>query len=68
MCSMNQIDAAIEQLQNARVTSDLIQAQAQALAFIQASFELKEISSTQKIVLEKKVRRAYRNQLIGETA
>lgn len=67
MC-MNQINAAIEQMQNARIGSDLIQAQSQALAFISASFELKEISNTQKQSLEKKVRRIYRNQLIGESA
>lgn len=67
MC-MNQINAAINKMQNARIGSDLIQAQSQALAFINASFELKEISNIQKQSLEKKVRRIYRNQLIGGSA
>lgn len=68
MCALNQINAAIEKLQNAKVTGDLVSAQTQALSFIQASFDLKEISQIQKQSLEKKVRRAYRNQLIGESA
>lgn len=67
MC-MNQINAAINQLENAKVSSDLLIAQTQALSFIQAAFELNEITNIQKQSLEKKVRRAYRNQLIGETA
>lgn len=68
MYALNQINAAIEKLQNAKVTGDLVSAQTQALSFIQASFDLKEITQIQKQSLEKKVRRAYRNQLIGESA
>lgn len=66
--SLTQINAAIENLQTATTPSALIQAQAQALSFIQAAFDLDEIPQTQKQALEKKVRRIYRNQLIEESA
>lgn len=65
--SMNQIKAAMENLQNAKEGSELIQAQRQSLAFIQAAFDAEEIDQVEKQTLEKKVRRIYRNQLIEES-
>ena len=63
---MNQINAAIENLLNALSSAALLDAQSQALAFIQAAFEAEELSQIEKQTLEKKVRRIYRNQLIAE--
>ena len=66
--SMKQINAAIENLLNALSGAALLDAQSQALAFIQAAFEAEELSQIEKQTLEKKVRRIYRNQLIKESA
>ncbi|MGL5405179.1 MAG: hypothetical protein ACRC9I_15830 [Acinetobacter sp.] len=66
--SMKQINAAIENLLNALSSSALLDAQSQALAFIQAAFEAEELNQIEKQTLEKKVRRIYRNQLIEESA
>ena len=66
--SMNQINAAIENLLNALSSAALLDAQSQALAFIQAAFEAEELSQIEKQTLEKKVRRIYRNRLIEESA
>ena len=66
--SMKQINAAIENLLNALSSAALLDAQSQALAFIQAAFEAEELSQIEKQTLEKKVRRIYRNQLIKESA
>ena len=66
--SMNQINAAIENLLNALSSAALLDAHSQALAFIQAAFEAEELSQIEKQTLEKKVRRIYRNQLIEESA
>ena len=66
--SMNQINAAIENSLNALSSAALLDAQSQALAFIQAAFEAEELSQIEKQTLEKKVRRIYRNQLIKESA
>ena len=66
--SMNQINAAIENLLNALSNAALLDAQSQALAFIQAAFEAEELSQIEKQTLEKKVRRIYRNQRIEESA
>ena len=66
--SMNQINAAIENLLNALSSAALLDAQSHALAFIQAAFEAEELSQIEKQTLEKKVRRIYRNQLIEESA
>ena len=66
--SMNQINAAIENLRNALSSAALLDAQSQALAFIQAAFEAEELNQIKKQTLEKKVRRIYRNQLIEESA
>jgi len=69
MCkdSLMQITAAIEVLGNAKVGPELVAAQSQALAFIQAAFDVEEINQVEKQTLEKKVRRIYRNQLIEES-
>ena len=69
MCkdSLMQINAAIEILGNAKVGPELVAAQSQALAFIQATFDAEEINQVEKQTLEKKVRRIYRNQLIEES-
>ena len=66
--SMNQINAAIENLLNALSNAALLDAQSQALVFIQAAFEAEELNQIEKQTLEKKVRRIYRNQLIEESA
>ncbi|MDH0968205.1 MULTISPECIES: hypothetical protein [Acinetobacter] len=66
--SMKQINAAIENLLNALSSAALLDAQSQALAFIQAAFEAEELNQIEKQTLEKKVRRIYRNQLIEESA
>ncbi len=66
--SLKQINSAIENIKNATVGSFLIDAQTQALSFIQATFEAEEINQTEKQALDKKVRRIYRNQLIEESA
>ncbi len=66
--SLNQINAAIENLLNALSNAALLDAQSQALAFIQAAFEAEELNQIEKQTLEKKVRRIYRNQLIEESA
>ena len=66
--SMNQINAAIENLLNALSSAALLDAQSQTLAFIQAAFEAEELNQIEKQTLEKKVRRIYRNQLIEESA
>ena len=66
--SMNQINAAIENLLNALSSAALLDAQCRALAFIQGAFEAEELSQIEKQTLEKKVRRIYRNQLIEESA
>ncbi len=66
--SMKQINAAIENLLNALSNAALLDAQSQALAFIQAAFEAEELNQIEKQTLEKKVRRIYRNQLIEESA
>lgn len=65
---MNQINAAIENLKNAFSSAALLDAQTQALSFIQAAFEAEELNQIEKQSLEKKVRRIYRNQLIEESA
>ena len=65
--SLNQINAAIANLMNAKVSDELIQAQSQALAFTQAAFDAEEINQNEKQSLEKKIRRIYRNQLIKES-
>lgn len=65
--SLNQINAAIDKLINAKVSNELINTQSEALAFTQAAFDKEEISKTEKQALEKKIRRIYRNQLIEET-
>lgn len=66
--SLNQIYVAIENIKNATAGSMLMDAQTQALSFIQATFEAEEINQTEKQALDKKVRRIYRNQLIEESA
>lgn len=66
--SMSQINAAIENLRNALSSAALLDAQSQALSFIQAAFEAEELNQIEKQTLEKKVRRIYRNQLIEESA
>ena len=66
--SMKQINAAIENLLKAPSGAALLDAQSQALAFIQAAFEAEELNQIEKQTLEKKVRRIYRNQLIEESA
>ena len=66
--SIKQINAAIENLLNALSSAALLDAQSQALAFIQAAFEAEELNQIEKQTLEKKVRRIYRNQLIEESA
>lgn len=66
--SLNQINAAIENLKAATSASTLVNAQNQALSFIQAAFEADELNQAEKQTLEKKVRRIYRNQLIEESA
>ncbi|QKT99302.1 hypothetical protein FOB20_11255 [Acinetobacter lwoffii] len=66
--SLNQIYVAIENIKNATAGSILMDAQTQALSFIQATFEAEEINQTEKQALDKKVRRIYRNQLIEESA
>lgn len=66
--SMKQINAAIENLLNALSSAALLDAQSQALAFIQAAFEAEELNQIEKQTLEKKVRRIYRNQLLEESA
>lgn len=66
--SLKQINSAIENIKNATVGSFLIDAQTQALSFIQATFEAEEINQMEKQALDKKVRRIYRNQLIEESA
>ncbi len=69
MCkdSLMQINVAIENLKKALSSAALLDAQTQALSFIQAAFEAKEINQVKKQTLEKKVRRIYRNQLIEES-
>lgn len=64
--SMNQINAAIDNLKNAISSAALLDAQTQALSFIQAAFDAEELNQLEKQTLEKKVRRIYRNQLIEE--
>lgn len=66
--SLNQIHTAISNLLNAKSSNELVQAQSQALAFTQATFEAEEINQTEKQSLEKRIRRIYRNQLIEESA
>lgn len=58
----------ISNLLNAKSSNELVQAQSQALAFTQATFEAEEIDQTEKQSLEKRIRRIYRNQLIEESA
>lgn len=58
----------ISNLLNAKSSNELVQAQSQALAFTQATFEAEEINQTEKQSLEKRIRRIYRNQLIEESA
>ena len=65
--SLTQINAAIENLSNAKQGSSLVEAQCQALSFIQASFDREEINQVEKQSLEKKVRRIYRTQIIEES-
>lgn len=66
--SLNQINAAIENLKNATSCAALLDSQTQALSFIQAAFDAEELGQIEKQTLEKKVRRIYRNQLIEESA
>lgn len=66
--SLNQIHTTISNLLNAKSSNELVQAQSQALAFTQATFEAEEIDQTEKQSLEKRIRRIYRNQLIEESA
>lgn len=66
--SLAQIDAAIKQIEGAVTSPALLDAQTQALSFIQAAFDVEEINAVEKQTLEKKVRRIYRNQLIEESA
>lgn len=66
--SLNQIHTTISNLLNAKSSNELVQAQSQALAFTQATFEAEEINQTEKQSLEKRIRRIYRNQLIEESA
>ena len=70
MCRENsliQINAAIENLINAKKGRSLVEAQSQALSFIQVSFDREEINQVEKQSLEKKVRRIYRTQIIEES-
>lgn len=64
---MNQINATIENLRNALSSTALLDAQSQALSFIQVAFEAEELNQIEKQSLEKKVRRIYRNQLVEES-
>ncbi len=66
--SINQINAAIETLKSATSSAALLDAQTQALSFIQAAFDNEEINQIEKQTLDKKVRRIYRDQLIEESA
>lgn len=66
--SLKQIHTTISNLLNAKSSNELVQAQSQALAFTQATFEAEEIDQTEKQSLEKRIRRIYRNQLIEESA
>lgn len=66
--SLKHIEAAIGQLERATSSSALLDAQTQALSFIQAAFDSEELNQIEKQTLEKKVRRIYRNQLIEESA
>ncbi len=70
MCEVNtsieQIKASIEALKNATGSKALIDAQAQSIAFINASYEAEEISQKEKLNFERLVRKVYRNQLIEE--
>ncbi|MEQ1158162.1 hypothetical protein [Acinetobacter johnsonii] len=65
--SLTQINAAIKNLSNAKQGRSLVEAQSQALSFIQASFDREEINQVEKQSLEKKVRRIYRTQIIEES-
>jgi len=65
---MDQINAAIQKLKNAKSGPELINAQIQALSFTKAAFEIEKISKTKQRILEKKIRRIYREQLIEEAA
>lgn len=72
MCEVNtsveQIKASIEALRNATGSKALIDAQAQSIAFINASYEAEEISQKEKLNFERLVRKVYRSQLIEESA
>lgn len=72
MCEVNtsieQIQASIEALKNATGSKALIDAQAQSIAFINASYEAEEISQKEKLSFERLVRKVYRSQLIEESA
>ena len=72
MCEVNtsveQIKASIKALRNATGSKALIDAKAQSIAFINASYEAQEISQKEKLSFERLVRRVYRSQLIEESA
>lgn len=71
MCSensLNQINAAIEKLKNAKTKDQLLNAQTESLSFVQAAFEADEISQKQKLSFDRNIRNQYRKQLVEERA
>lgn len=71
MCSensLNQINAAVDKLKNATTSPALLNAQTEALSFVQAAFEAEEISQKEKLRFDRTIRSQYRKQLVEERA
>lgn len=65
LSSVDQINEAINQINEATTTKKLVDARDTASAFIQAAYEKEDIDLKQKHQYLKKVRAAYRDQYIG---
>ncbi|PJG66743.1 hypothetical protein [Acinetobacter seifertii] len=64
--ALDQIDKALKKISEARTRDGLLIANTEAHAFVNASYDFEVIDSKEKHSLEMKIRRAYRNQVIGD--
>lgn len=64
--ALDQIDKALKKISEARTRDGLLIAHTEAHAFVNASYDFEVINLKEKQSYEMKIRRAYRNQVIGD--
>ncbi|MRA47252.1 hypothetical protein [Acinetobacter pittii] len=64
--ALDQINKALKKISEARTRDGLLIANTEAHAFVNASYDFEVIDSKEKHSFEMKIRRAYRNQVIGD--